>query len=83
MDRIDKALEKLSPKEREQIKHILIQLAAGSFTNFDIKKLKGRDDIFRIRKGKLRIVFRKDKKRGVFILAIERRKEMTYKPDRF
>ena len=43
------------------------------------KKLKGRDDIFRVRKGSLRIIYRTDAKGKIFVLAIERRREDTYK----
>jgi mRNA-degrading endonuclease RelE of RelBE toxin-antitoxin system len=45
----------------------------------DIKKLRGYDDIFRVRKGSLRVMYRKDTKREIFVLAIERRGEDTYK----
>lgn len=78
MDKIDKALRKLSLRERERVKEILKRLNAGNFRNLDIKKLKGRDDIFRIRKGDIRIIYRTFGKE-IFILAIERRSEKTYK----
>lgn len=79
MDKIEKALSKLTEKEREAIKDILTQLQAGSFENLDIKKLKGRSDIFRVRKGKLRIIYRLIKEREIYILTVERRTETTYK----
>ena len=46
MDKIEKALNKLSPKERQKIKEILLQVDRGNFKGLDLKKLKGRDDIF-------------------------------------
>lgn len=42
------------------------------------KSLKGRKDIFRVRKGDVRIIYR-IQKGEVFILAIERRSEKTYR----
>lgn len=78
MDKLDKALKKLTEKERHKIREILIQLKVGSFKNLDIKKLKGREDIFRVRKGDLRIIYRIVKE-SIFVLAIERRSEKTYK----
>lgn len=78
MDKIDKALRKLSVKEQRLIKEILVLLQAGKYANLDLKKLKGRDDIYRIRKGSIRIIFRKDTARNIFILAIERRSDTTY-----
>lgn len=78
MDKIAKALKKLSPKERELIKEILVKLKNKQLENLDCKKLKGRNDIFRIRKGQLRIIYRQDLKGNIFILAIERRSDTTY-----
>jgi mRNA-degrading endonuclease RelE of RelBE toxin-antitoxin system len=78
MDKIQTALNKLSKKERGQIKIILIKLNSGSFKGLDVVKLKGRTDIFRMRSGKLRVIFRlRDK--TISILAIERRSEKTYR----
>ena len=76
-DRIEKALRKLSKKERSAIKEILLMIRNNKLTGLDIKKLKGRDDIFRIRKGSLRIILKKDAG-SWYILAIERRSETTY-----
>lgn len=78
MDKIEKALRTLSVKERQRVKEILEQLGSGGAKNLDIKKLKGREDIFRVRKGTLRILYRLDDKKRIFLLAIERRKEDTY-----
>jgi mRNA interferase RelE/StbE len=79
MDKIQKALKKLSPKEHEKIRQILRQLESGKITGFDLKKLKGRNDIFRVRKGDFRIIYKLGASGKIFILAIERRKESTYK----
>lgn len=77
MDKIEKALQRMNVKERHQIKQILQRLYSGNAKNLDIKKLKGRNDIFRIRKGNFRIMYWL-KGREIFILAIERRRENTY-----
>ena len=78
MDRIEKELYKLTKKEQKQVKNLLKKLSSKETSGLDIKKLKGRDDIFRIRKGDIRIIYKHEKK-SIFILAIERRKEDTYK----
>ncbi len=78
MDKIKKVLGKLTGKEKEKVKQILQEIEKGNFTNLDIKKLKTRQDVFRVRKGSLRIIYRKEKGR-VFILTIERRSDKTYK----
>lgn len=77
MDKTEKALKKLNRKEKESVKQILTQLATGILNGLDVKKLKGRKDVFRIRKGKLRIMYRIAEKK-IFILAIERRSDTTY-----
>jgi len=78
MDKIAKALENLSVKERGSIKDTLLKVKDDSLANLDIKKLKGHDDIFRVRKGKLRIIFKRDKAGHISILTIERRSDNTY-----
>lgn len=78
MDKISKALKRLSPKERRQIKELLLKIESGNLAGLDLKKLQDREDIFRVRRGSLRIIFQR--KIGIItILAIERRSEDTYK----
>ena len=78
MDRIERVLSKLTSKAREQIKNIIKAIQAGRFNNLDIKKLKGGGDIFRARKGKLRVIYQ-IRNNHIFILKIGFRKERTYK----
>ncbi len=77
-DKIDKALKKLSKTEKAKLKEMLFNLEKGILFNMDIKKLKGRNDIFRIRKGGIRIIFRKIDDRTK-ILSLERKSDKTYK----
>jgi mRNA-degrading endonuclease RelE of RelBE toxin-antitoxin system len=76
VDRIEKALNKLSDKEKKMLKKILQNIVKGELKDLDVKKLKGRDDIYRVRKGKMRIIFKKEKE--IKILTVERRSETTY-----
>ena len=78
MDKIAKALARLSREERVQVSVILQKIAVGSLIGLDIKKLKGYADIFRVRKGHIRIIYRVKKGGQIFILTIERRSETTY-----
>lgn len=77
-DKIKKALNKLADKERKQIKIILQDLLAGNYKHYDLKKLKGRDDIFRVRKGRIRIIYRMDENKKIYLLSTERRSDTTY-----
>lgn len=78
MDKIAKALQSLSSKEREKIKSILLKIKINSLSGLDLKKLKNCDNIFRIRRGKLRIIFKKQDNGQYYVLAIERRSDKTY-----
>jgi len=78
MDKIQKALEKLTLKEKKKVKEILIKLKNQQLKGLDIKKLKGREDIFRVRKGQIRIVYKTDSKGSIFILTSERKSDTTY-----
>ncbi len=78
MDKIAKALQSLSSKERELIKTILLKIKSGFLDGLDVKKLKNCEDIYRARKGKLRIIFKRTDDKNIYILAIERRSDNTY-----
>jgi mRNA-degrading endonuclease RelE of RelBE toxin-antitoxin system len=77
MDKIKKALAKLSAPERAKVEEILGKLISRQIAGLDLKKLKGRDDVYRARSGKIRVIYRQfgDK---FFVLAIERRNDNTY-----
>jgi mRNA-degrading endonuclease RelE of RelBE toxin-antitoxin system len=79
MDPIEKALAKLSEKEKKIVKDILDNLQKRIFKGLDMKKLKGHDVVFRVRKGNIRILYRTDNTNKIFLLAIERRNDNTYK----
>lgn len=78
VDRIEKALRKLTAKEQKSLKKMLVAIAANNLQGLDVKKLKNRTDIYRARKGSLRIIFSK-KGSTIKILALERRSDTTYK----
>jgi|TARA_Y100000031_G_scaffold154340_2_gene201670 mRNA-degrading endonuclease RelE of RelBE toxin-antitoxin system len=78
MDKIEKALSKLNFKEKQKVKEILLQVNKGNFQNLNTKKLKGRDNIFRVRKSNIRIIFYKINN-SIKVLTIERRGSKTYK----
>lgn len=78
MDKIQKATEKLTKKEKQWTKEIIKMLQSGRFNNLDIKKLKDMESVFRVKKGNIRIVYQIRNNR-IFILKVGRRKEDTYK----
>lgn len=78
MDKIKKALSRFGVREKEEVERILEKIQRREVVGIDIKKLKGRKDIFRARKGNIRIVHKVEKKKKVSLLTIERRSERTY-----
>ena len=78
MDKIQKALNRLSDKEKRIVKEVLDRLQNNDLLGLDLQKLKGHQDLFRVRKGDLRIIYRKLKSQ-IMLVAIERRSEKTYR----
>lgn len=77
-DKIKKILKKLSQKERDLVKLLLLRIKHDDTEGLDIKRLKGHDDLYRVRKQRIRIVYRK-KGSSFLVLRIDRRNEKTYK----
>lgn len=78
MDKIEKALRKLSEKERMLVRMLLERLRLGATTGLDMKQLKGFPGILHIRKGSIRIIFRMHEGSS-YLLKIDRRSEDTYR----
>jgi len=71
MDKIARALKKLSGAEKIAVQQVLTLLKAGKIETLDIKKLKGYQNIYRVRKGKVRIIYRVTSNNDITLLAIE------------
>jgi mRNA-degrading endonuclease RelE of RelBE toxin-antitoxin system len=78
MDKIKKALKKLTTEEREIAKAILAKIDQGNFSALNIKKLKGRQDIYRVRQGKIRIIYRIGDDKKISVLTLGRKNDNTY-----
>jgi mRNA-degrading endonuclease RelE of RelBE toxin-antitoxin system len=59
MDNIDKFLSKLSAKELDIVLYIMQKISKWDFVWLDYKKLKWEQNLYRVRKWKMRIIFRK------------------------
>ncbi len=79
VDRMTKNLGKFSKRERDQILQAMKRILLNDLQGLDIKKLKDREDAFRVRRGDFRIIFRKVDQGVNVIIAVERRSESTYK----
>jgi len=78
MNRLEKSLKRLSPKETKAVEKVVEKLTKREWTGLDVVKLKGTTDVFRVRAGRLRVIFRQRAKE-VDILVIESRSEKTYR----
>ncbi|MEK7620046.1 MAG: hypothetical protein AAB413_02285 [Patescibacteria group bacterium] len=78
VDRIKKVLKKLQPKELKQLTETIRLVQTNQLFGLDVKKLQSRDDIFRVRRGDFRIIFRRVPDSKNRIIAIERRTDTTY-----
>lgn len=78
MDKLTKFLSKLSQRDRDGLLSVMEDLLIGDFTGLTVKKLVGHADLFRVRKGRFRIIFRQNE-HGIFIEKVEKRDEKTYK----
>ncbi len=79
VDRINKALFRMSAKERKQILSILEQMKTGNVSSLDLKKLQGAERVYRVRKGSFRVIFSIGDSGSIGVLGIERRSDTTYR----
>jgi mRNA-degrading endonuclease RelE of RelBE toxin-antitoxin system len=67
MNHIDKFLRKIDAKLRQRILEVLMKIEHLDLESLDIKKLTGNRELYRVRIGKARIIFIKNKEQGEVI----------------
>jgi mRNA-degrading endonuclease RelE of RelBE toxin-antitoxin system len=77
-DKIKKALAKLSAKDREIVKLLILRIKLNDTIGLNISQLKGHADLYRVKKGRLRIVYFKNENE-FRIIKMDLRNEKTYK----
>ncbi len=78
MDHIKKLFRKISKKDRESLRSLVLLLQdTKERKKLNIKKLQN-SDFYRVRKGRFRVIFHLEKK-SVVIDSIKLRNENTYK----
>ncbi len=78
MPNLKKLLSQFNKNERSALGFLIEKILSKNWHNLDIKKLKGHQDVFRLRRGNLRIIFIEDKNE-TRVISIECRNEKTYK----
>lgn len=77
MPTLKKLLSRFNREDRGVLESLIERIISLNWHNLDIKKLKGYQDVFRLRKGKIQIIFVKNNQ-AISILVIERRSDKTY-----
>ena len=77
MDKIRKFIKKLPKGYKLKIESLIVQIINKDFSNLDVKKMQGIDNIYRVRKGDIRVVYL-DSKNLIEIKSIGWRDESTY-----
>ncbi|MDO8649085.1 MAG: type II toxin-antitoxin system RelE/ParE family toxin [Candidatus Peregrinibacteria bacterium] len=77
MGKIEKQLRAIPRQYRERVFAAVEHLMVRDFATLDRKRLKGYENIFRIRVGNYRIIYHDDGE-NIILKAIKRRNEATY-----
>lgn len=78
MNKTDKFIKKLTKSQRLQLDNSLRKLYEDQLSALDIKKLTGSKDIFRLRVGRIRVIYSKRNDK-IKIILITNRDDKTYK----
>jgi mRNA-degrading endonuclease RelE of RelBE toxin-antitoxin system len=77
-DKIEKTLAKLSPKERAMIEAIIRRLHINELEGLDVKQIVGHRGFYRVRKGRVRIIFIATEN-GNRVFSVSNRDDKTYR----
>ncbi|MBI5140012.1 MAG: hypothetical protein HZA94_01005 [Candidatus Vogelbacteria bacterium] len=80
MDKIDKFLRKLRPQELDCMERVIDEIYSGEWKMLNIKKLKGFSNLYRVRSGRIRVVFEllSSSPVGIKIYSVDNRNDNTY-----
>jgi mRNA-degrading endonuclease RelE of RelBE toxin-antitoxin system len=78
MDKVKKAIAKLPKKYQAAFNALMLKLWARDFSGLNMIKLKGHKDLFRVKKGRLRVIFRLIND-SLEVLDVDLRSEKTYR----
>ncbi len=79
MDRLSKELRKLSRKELERIRGVLESIKTGAIDTLQVKQMRGFANTYRVRVGRLRVVYEVLQDGTVKLLVVRKRDDNTYR----
>lgn len=77
MDEIQKLLQRTGKKDRDRLLAAFMKIKARDFEGLQRLRLKGYEDIYRVRIGRFRIIYFDDGEQ-IILKAIRKRDESTY-----
>jgi mRNA-degrading endonuclease RelE of RelBE toxin-antitoxin system len=77
VDRLTKFLRKQPDDLRRLVLALIDGILSGQLKDGDVKKLKGKQSLYRLRKGRIRIIFEK-RPEGFFVKKVTLRDDNTY-----
>lgn len=78
-DKIEKFLAKLSVDDFTRIRYIISQIVAGDTDRLHVKAIVGRRDTYRVRSGRIRVIYKRQADGTASIIFIGNRDERTYR----
>ncbi len=78
MDRVSKFLAHASKDDQLRIDEVWQKVVSGDIRGHNVKKLKGFDDVFRVRVGRFRLIFIKKRGEVPILVRIAHRDDTTY-----
>ena len=77
MHKLDKSLSKLSKSDRDKMLLVLVAIESRHFDGLDLKKLRGVSHRYRVRVGKMRVIFEMTDE-YIHLVDITKRSDNTY-----
>ena len=78
MKNIDKFIDKLNSKDKIKVLGIIEQIKKGEISGFNIKKLKGKDNFYRVRKMQFRFIYEVSADNSLHVIDVSRKDDNTY-----
>lgn len=78
MDKLRKHLKRLSKKDQLRILKLIILIKENQLKGLDLRKIAGNRNLYRVRSGKLRVIFEKREDQNK-IIKMDERDDQTYK----
>ena len=79
MNKIEKFIRKLSSDRQIEVAILIKQIVSGNWFGLNVKKLQGKEDLFRVRRGNIRVIFSKDNDGVTMIKKLQYKNDNTYK----